>query len=62
MDETTKKLANFIRLKGIALTRISIETGIPYSTLHNSMKYERPLRADEFLKICEFVGIDPMAL
>ena len=59
----TKRLANYIREKGIALTQISAHTSIPYSVLRDSLssnQRNRPLRIDEFIAICKFLEKDPM--
>lgn len=58
----TQRLAMFIKSKGISLTQISNGTGISYSALTDSLSNScrnRPLRADEFFKICEFLEKNP---
>lgn len=57
MDIATKKLADYIKEKGIAITAISSTTKIPYSALWSSLSPSgtRDLRADEFLAVCLFL-------
>lgn len=62
MDKATKSLSNFISNKGIALTHLSKKTGIPYYTLYQSLSPisgVRSLRAEEFLKLCKELEVDP---
>lgn len=59
----TQKLADFIKLTGISITKIAKGTGITYSALTDSLSNacrSRELRVDEFFKICDFLGKDPM--
>lgn len=60
-DKTTQKMAE--HLEGLNLSSLSKKTGIPYSSLYNSLYNEarkRSLRAHEFLKLCHITGADPM--
>lgn len=62
MDYTTQQVSNYIREKGIKLSKMSRDTGIPYGALYDSLLHNdrnRDLRADEFLDICDFIGVDP---
>lgn len=59
-DLPTLIISDYVKDKGTKLTVMSKETGISYESLRNSLtKGERPLRAQEFLSICEFLEIDP---
>lgn len=62
MDRTTHALSRHIKRKGISIAAIASGTGLKPGVLYPSLSGERPLRADEFLAICEFVGVDPMLL
>lgn len=62
MDTATKNLADLIKSKGMAISVISKATGKPYDALWASLSGSRPMRADEFLAVCCFVGVDPMSL
>lgn len=58
----TKKLAIFIKEKGISIRSISNATKLSESILYASLGSGRgrELRADEFLAICTFLEVDPM--
>ena len=62
MTDVTKAVSEYIRDKGITISTISQKTGISYGVLHSSLckKAKRKLRADEYLKICYFLEIDPL--
>lgn len=62
MDRTTAALSNYIKRKGISVAAIIAGTGLRPGVLYPSLSGSRPLRADEFLEVCRFVEIDPMAL
>lgn len=53
------KIAEVIRKRGFKIKAISNETGIPYSALQPALKGRRPLRADEFFALCDFLQLDP---
>lgn len=56
-------IAGFIKKRGINLSAMSRDTGIPYMSLYNSLSNknrERPLKASEFLTICKYLGISPV--
>ena len=56
-------IAECIKKRGINLSAISRDTGIAYMSLYDSLfnnKRKRPLKASEFLAICEFLGASPM--
>lgn len=62
MTDVTKEVSEYIRDKGITISAISQRTGISDGVLRSSLckKSKRKLRADEYLKICDFLGIDPL--
>ena len=63
MDEATLAIAAHTEWLGVPIAKISRGTDIPYGILRRSLAYkERPLRADEFLAICKFLGVDPLHL
>lgn len=58
-----KKIAEYIKKKGIVLTVISRETGIAYMSLYDSLfngSKKRQLRGSELIAICEFLEVSPM--
>lgn len=58
-----KNIATFIRDKGINLSVISRETGIPYMSLYDSFfntKKNRPIKGQELVSVCTFLGVNPM--
>lgn len=63
MSKTTNALSEYVRKTQPNLKRMSRVTGIPYSSLYDSLcneKRDRELRADEFFKICSFLDRNPM--
>ena len=63
MSSVTTEISEYVRNKGINISRMARETGIPYNCLHASLGMsdrERELRADEFIKVCKYLEIDPM--
>ncbi|WP_195540333.1 hypothetical protein [Eubacterium maltosivorans] len=63
MDRPTKYISDYVREKGINLTKLSKKTGIPYFSIYDSLlnkKRDRDLRVGEYLEICTFLGVDPM--
>lgn len=62
MDKSTNYLSEYIAHKGINLRNMSNELGISYDCLYNSLGKrgkQRPLRGDELLAICNFIGLNP---
>ena len=59
MDACTKAVAQYIEEKCMSISAISQKTGIPRGILYRCFDGRRKLRADEFMKICEFLEIDP---
>ena len=58
----TKKLAVYLNRRGISIASIVKGTGLPKQPLYVSLGSgrNRELRADEFLTVCAFIGVDPM--
>lgn len=59
MDNATNALSKYIKQRGISISAISAGTNIKPGSLYPSLSGTRPLRADEFLAICNFVGANP---
>lgn len=53
------KLADEFRNRGIKITVAAKQTDIPYSVLRQALRGRRQLRANEFLKLCAFLQVDP---
>lgn len=53
-------IAEYIKNQGIKLSFLSDATGIQYELLRRSLKNDRKLRADEFIKICNVLKINPL--
>ena len=59
-DKVTNYVSDYVDKLGIKVSAISRETGIPDGILRRSLSTrERSLRVDEFLKICDFLGMEP---
>lgn len=57
LSKVTARVSEYIRTKGINLSKIARDTGIPYTALYNSLMHDgrkRDLRDEEFLKVCGF--------
>ena len=60
VDFATRMVANYIKQKDISIKVISGCTNISNNILRRSLdKLVRPLRADEFLAICDFLKKNP---
>ena len=60
MTSITKTLADYIKQKDIPIKELSRCTNISNNILHKSLnKLVRPLRANEFLAICDFLNKNP---
>lgn len=58
----TRNLSEYVRKKGINLSKVARDTGLSYSALYSSLmdsERERDLRDYEFMGICFFLDIDP---
>ena len=63
MNTPEKKLGEYVKEKGINLSKMARDTGIPYMSLYDSMinpKRDRQLRVSEFFDICKFLGVSPL--
>lgn len=62
MSAVTVKVSEYVRNKGINISKMSRDTGVPYMALYDSLlnsERQRDLRDNEFLEVCDFLGIDP---
>lgn len=63
MDTLTKNLSRYVKDKGINVSKMSRDTGIPYMALYDSLlndERDREIRGRELLKVCEFLEKNPM--
>lgn len=62
----SKNLANYIEKKGINISAMSRATNIERGKLHMSLSNSiddskrRPLKDDELVKVCKYIGVNPM--
>ena len=62
MDKSTNYLSEYVSSRGISLHNMAQKLGMSYDSLYNSLgkrTNKRPLRGDEFLAVCSFIGLDP---
>ncbi len=62
MSRVTENVSEYIRKKGINLSKLARDTGIPYMALYDSLANSergRDLRDSEFLMVCSFLDVDP---
>lgn len=59
MGKAESIIANTIKESGMTIRAVSKKTEIPYGQLQPSMKGHRDLRADEFLRLCALLNLDP---
>lgn len=59
MDDVTAAIAKYVKEKGFQVSVISEKIGVSDNSLYNSFSGHRKLRADEFLKLCDFFGKNP---
>ena len=57
-DSIQKVLYDYMRNHGISIIFIANKTGIKYELLRRSLKGERILSADEFVKVINALDID----
>ena len=63
MSQVTRKLSEYVLKRGVNLSKLSRDTKIPYMAIYDSLansERDRDLRDYEFLKICTFLGVNPM--
>lgn len=61
VDIPTRNLSKYVKEKGINLSKMSRETGIPYVSIYDSLVNEsrdRDLRVGEFFRICQYLGME----
>lgn len=57
-----ENISRYVKNKGIALSVMSRQTGIPYMALYDSLmndRKSRQLRGRELISVCVFLGVDP---
>ena len=54
-----ERIAQKVKDSGMTIRAVSVKTGVAYSHLQPSLKGVRELRADEYIKLCAFFGVDP---
>lgn len=62
LSSYTKNLSEYVKKKGVNLSKIARDTGLSYSALYSSLmdaERERDLRDYEFMRVCFFLGVDP---
>ncbi len=63
MDVPTRNLSNYVKDKGINISKMSRDTGIPYMSIYDSLinkERDRDLRVGEMFTICRFLDVNPM--
>lgn len=63
MDMPTQIVSEYVKNKGINLTRLAKATGLSYVSVYDSLankNRERDLKAGELIRICNFLGLNPM--
>ena len=58
-----ERIGAYIKNKGINLSVMARETRIPYMSLYDSFlntKKKRPIRGQELVDVCMFLGINPI--
>lgn len=62
MSVYTKNLSEYVRKRGINISKMARDTGLPYMALYDSLANTgrgRDLRDYEFMSVCFFLGVDP---
>lgn len=62
MSAYTKNLADYVKKRGINLSKVARDTGLSYSALYSSLMDSdrgRDLRDYEFMSVCLFLDVDP---
>ena len=62
--DVTQKIYNIIKERHIPVKAVCEGANLPLKVMYSTLKEngKRKLRADEFLKICKFLKINPMSL
>lgn len=62
-DNATEVIADYVKEHCTNLKGLSRKTEISHGILRRSLIYRtRALRADEFLNLCEVLGLDPQSI
>ena len=61
MDHITAAVSQYIQEKGISVLHIAEKTGLRYGAIYPSLcpNPTRKLRADELMRICAFLDMEP---
>ncbi len=62
MSTYTKNLSEYVKKRGINLSKVARDTGLSYTALYSSLMdsdRKRDLRDYEFMGVCFFLGVDP---
>lgn len=62
MSCVTERVSEYVRERGINVSKMARDTGKSYMALYSSLlctERGRDLRDDEFLAVCNFLGVDP---
>ncbi len=62
MSVYTKNLSEYVKKRGINISKMARDTGLSYMALYDSLsnvERERDLRDYEFMRVCFFLGVDP---
>ncbi len=62
LSNYTKNLSDYVKKRGINLSKVARDTGLSYPALYSSLmdsERNRDLRDYEFMSICFFLGVDP---
>lgn len=62
LSNITRKVSEYVKNRGINISKMARDTGLPYTALYNSLsdtERKRDLRDYEFMSICFFLGVDP---
>lgn len=62
MDILTENLSRYVKDKGINVSKLARDTGLPYMALYDSLlseRRDREIRGNELLKVCKFLGVNP---
>ena len=57
--DLTRQLRDYIRQHGIKLNFVAQKAGIPKQRFYGIMSGRMKLRADEFVRVCDALNVDP---
>lgn len=63
MDTVTRNLSRYVKDRGINVSKMARDTGLPYMSLYDSLlnaERDRDIRGRELLLVCSFLGVNPM--